>query len=191
MKPPRTKLPSVLPMVFFLLLWALPAGADIYRYVGADGVIYFTNTPTTSQYRIYRKAGESAPTLGELINRYALAYRLEEALVRAVIKAESNFDPRVVSRKGAIGIMQLLPQTAADMRVSDPFNPEENIRGGCRYLRLMLDQFGNDLDLALAAYNAGPGAVRRHNGIPPYMETLNYVGKVKEYLLHYRKNRDT
>jgi len=174
-----------------ILLTIVPAvRADVYRYVDASGVVHFTNTPTNTRYILYLKDSGSKPEFGEIIRRHSTSYRLEEALVKAVIKAESDYNPRAVSRKGAIGMMQLLPSTARDMSVRDPLNPEENIRGGSRYLRLMLDQFDNNIELALAAYNAGPNAVRKHGGIPPYEETQTYVKRVKRYLQHYRQERD-
>jgi len=180
--------------VFMLHALAVPAGADIYKYVDANGVVHFTNTPTSGQYNLYlkeRSAGRSTGGFREIISRCASAYRLEEALVRAVIKAESDYNPRAVSTKGAQGLMQLMPETARLMNVRDPWDAEENVRGGSRYLRLMLDQFNGNLDLAIAAYNAGPNAVRRHNGIPPYAETRTYVDRVKRYLRHYRQGKDS
>jgi soluble lytic murein transglycosylase len=187
-----------------ILLLVLPAAAraDIYKYVDANGVVHFTNTPTSSQYKLYlkeRRASASRtvspaainPVIGPIISRHAATFRLEEALVRAVIKAESGYNPRAVSKKGALGLMQLMPDTARLMKVGDPLDVEENIRGGSRYLRLMLDEFNGDLDLALAAYNAGPNAVRRHGGIPPYEETRTYVKRVKTYMQNYRQGKDT
>lgn len=188
---------------FFLILLATalfglpsPGQSDIYRYVDAKGTVHFTNTPTGSQYSFYRKENgtRTGSTLvaigpkayGDLIRRYSGQFNLEEALVSAVIKAESNFNPRALSSKGAMGIMQLIPETARLLAVRDPYDPEDNIRGGSRYLRMMLDEFSGNVDFALAAYNAGPGAVRRHGGIPPYQETRTYVQKVKEYLQQYR-----
>jgi soluble lytic murein transglycosylase len=166
------------------------ARADIYRYVDSNGVMHFTNTPTHSRYAFYLKESPSREithrNFEDIIERYASANRLEKALVKAVIKAESNYNPRAVSSKGAQGMMQLIPETAREMMVVDPFDPEDNIRGGTRYLRKMLDLFNDNLDLALAAYNAGPGAVRQHGGIPPYTETVNYVRKVKGFLNAYR-----
>ena len=180
-----------------------PLNADIYRSVDANGVTHFTNTPTGGQFSFYRKeignpgsaakgrdAGAGvAHAMTDIIRRYAGMFNLEEALIRAVIKAESNYNPRAVSKKGAMGIMQLIPDTARDMQVENPFNPEENIRGGSRYLRLMLNEFNNDLELAIAAYNAGPGAVRRYGGIPPFAETRTYVERVKQYMSSYRKEK--
>jgi soluble lytic murein transglycosylase-like protein len=113
-------------------------------------------------------------------------YHLPEALIRAVIKAESNFDPRVVSPANAHGLMQLLPVVAERMLVTDIFDPRQNILGGARYLRVLANTFNGDLQLTLAAYNAGAGAVARHAGIPPYAETQNYVAKVLEYYQSYR-----
>ncbi len=167
-----------------------PAAADIYRYVDEHGVMHFTNNPTSSRFTFYRKESGSGSGIGDIISRYARIYRIEEALVRAVIKVESDFNPQAVSSKGALGMMQLIPATAREMEVQNPLDPEENIRGGSRYLRQMLDQFDGNLELALAAYNAGPSAVRRHGGIPPYPETINYVDRVKSYLNDYRRNRN-
>ena len=178
----------VLLLPLFVLGWLSAAHADIYRYVDENGVIHFTNTPTNSRFNLYLKDSGGTPELADIIRRYSSHFRLEEALVKAVIKVESDYNPRAVSSKGALGLMQLLPETARLLKVLDPMNPEENIRGGSRYLREMLDQFNGDLELALAAYNAGPNAVRRHGGIPPYDETRNYVTQVKKYMRHYRQN---
>jgi soluble lytic murein transglycosylase len=159
--------------------------------VDANGVIHFTDRPTHNQFRLYlkEKKKEKSEVL-EIISRYASQFQLEEALVNAVIKVESDYNPSVVSRKGAQGMMQLMPQTARELDVRDPLNPEDNIRGGTRYLRQMLDRF-KDLDLALAAYNAGPSAVTRYGGIPPYEETRNYVIRVKKYLQQYRQDKES
>ena len=175
-----------------LAIFTCPAvgRCDIFRYVDANGVVHFTDTPTTTRYTVYMKENGSRISVSDSIRHCAALYRLEDALVRAVIKVESNYDPTAVSRKGALGLMQLMPETARDMNVKDPMNAGENIRGGSRYLRLMLDHFDDNLDLALAAYNAGPGAVSRHGGIPPYKETRNYVERVKKYLRFYRQNKD-
>ena len=171
-----------------------PADADIYRYVDASGRVHFTDTPTHGRYDMYMK--EETPVKAsnrsylDIIRRHATSYRLEEALVKAVIKVESDYQPRVVSRKGAQGLMQLIPQTAKDLKVSNPFDPYENIRGGSEYLRMMLDLFNNEVELALAAYNSGPSTVKRYGGIPPYDETQKYVKKVKRYLDYYRQVGD-
>lgn len=179
------------------------AGAAIY-ICNEDGVSRFTNMPTSRDCKFYRNEtavrppprkteGAAVPSgpVGEIVSQCASQFNLDEALIHAVIKAESGYNPRAVSNKGAMGIMQLIPSTARDMQVNDPFNPEDNIRGGSRYLRLMLDEFGGNLDLAIAAYNAGPNAVRRHGGIPPYQETRTYVDRVKRFLQSFRDSKDT
>jgi len=205
---PMRAISAILFSVMMLLLSGFsPAMADIYRYVDANGVVHFTNAPqytskpSKKDWSFYRREANSEAVgtgNGALVHSYrdiirqnALAYRLEEALVKAVIKAESNYNPQSLSNKGAQGLMQLIPETARLMKVNDPFNPAENIRGGSNYLRLMLDQFNGNLDLALAAYNAGPNAVQRHGGIPPYTETRQYVQRVRRYLEQYRRSGDT
>ena len=173
---------------------------DIYRYVDPNGVIHFTNIPSGKPYTLYLKEKPKATLkkkgkprdigkIYELVRRYAGLFSLEEELVNAVIKVESDYDPSAVSSKGAQGLMQLIPETARDMEVENPFDMEENIRGGSRYLRLMLDMFAGNLDLALAAYNAGPSAVQRYGGVPPFGETLRYVEKVKEQLFSLRERK--
>lgn len=180
-----------------LLLLVTGAAADIYRYVDADGVVHFTNDPPTKKFKLYRREGAKAQllsvnraipsSLGEIISRNCQKYSLEEGLVHAVIKAESNYNAAAVSNKGALGMMQLMPGTARLLNVDNPLDAEENIRGGTCYLRQMLDEFNGNLDFAIAAYNAGPNAVKRHGGIPPYEETRTYVKKVKQYLSTYRQ----
>lgn len=161
--------------------------ADVYRYVDANGVMHFTDAPTTPRFHLYYSEQEN---LNEVIDYYARRFGLEPALLCAVIKVESDNDPKAVSSKGAMGLMQLIPTTAEELAVMDPLDINENVRGGCQYLKQMLAQFSGDLELALAAYNAGPNAVKRHHGIPPYPETVNYVKKVKHYLELYRSRAE-
>ena len=137
-------------------------------------------------------AAGGTPSLGEpspfdgLIVAAAQRYGLDPAVLKGLIRAESNFDPDVTSPAGAAGLVQLMPSTAASLGVTDRFDPAQSIDGGARYLRQQLDAFGGDLTKALAAYNAGPGAVRRCGGVPPYAETQAYVQKVQAYADEYR-----
>ncbi len=189
-------------------LWALSAspadaGDAVYRYVDARGVMHFTNAPVDPRFQredpvrvdglaISPPRRVRVPTerdYDHLILEVAALHGVEPGLVKAVIAAESNFKPQAVSRVGAQGLMQLMPATAAELGVDRPFGVVENIDGGVRYLRAMLDRFG-DVARALAAYNAGPGAVDRHRGIPPYPETRAYIKRVLEYHRRYQADFD-
>jgi soluble lytic murein transglycosylase-like protein len=121
------------------------------------------------------------------IRRVGQRYQVDPPLIKAVIQAESDFDSRAVSSRGAQGLMQLMPETARELRVDNPFNPRENIDGGTRYLRQMLDNFKGDLTLSLAAYNAGPGLVSRTGGVPQIPETVQYVNKVLKQYKEYKR----
>ncbi len=125
-----------------------------------------------------RRPGLSATDLESTVSRYASRFGLDPSLVHAVIRAESAYDPEAVSVKGAVGLMQLMPETQRDYRVSDPYDPEQNIAAGSAYLKRLLDDFDDTLELALAAYNAGPEAVRRYGGVPPFPETRRYLERV-------------
>jgi hypothetical protein len=177
-----------------VLAGAVPSGAETFQFVGPDGTVHFTNAPSDPRYK--RMAGipkdssgtaegllrvpASVPraSLTETIREAAQRHGVPEELVSAVIRVESGFNVRAVSRKGARGLMQLMPGTAAILGVRDSFDPAENIDGGVRHLRGLLDRYDNNLPFALAAYNAGEGAVNTHGGIPPYAETQAYVARI-------------
>ncbi|OGB94745.1 MAG: hypothetical protein A2Z31_09275 [candidate division NC10 bacterium RBG_16_65_8] len=160
------------------------AHAAVYGYVDAEGTPHFTDAPTKSHFRplpgfgLPPGANLNQGQYAELINAIAADDGVDPALVKAIIRAESNFDQRAVSRKGARGLMQLMPGTAGRYAVGNAFDPAENIRGGVRYLRFLQERFPGQLHLAIAAYNAGENAVSRYNGIPPYAETRQYVARV-------------
>ncbi len=167
-----------------------PAEAQIFAWKDADGNQVFSDRAPTREYRTFAVAGSTLRSTRQATGKYAGRYEgiIDEAaarhsvrpdLVRAVIQVESGFDPRARSPKGAMGLMQLMPATAAEFGVRNPYNPADNVRGGVAYLRSLLNRYGNET-LALAAYNAGPGAVDRHgNAVPPYRETREYVNRVK------------
>jgi hypothetical protein len=180
-----------------LFLMASLCHADIYKYTDAEGVIHLTNVPTEHDVPyvlvmrekrvIFQLKGDIVP-YDDLIAKASERYRIDSALVKAVIKAESNFNHRAVSPVGARGLMQLMPATAATLQVKDSFHPETNIDGGVRYLRYLMNMFNGNLPLVLAAYNAGENAVMRHNNrIPPYPETQTYVKRVLNYFDGYSK----
>jgi soluble lytic murein transglycosylase-like protein len=167
-----------------------PAAAQIYSFIDGSGNEVYTERIPTGSYRTFAVPGSTLrstrPVRASNVNRYdsvideaAARHSVRPDLVRAVIQVESGFDPRARSPKGAMGLMQLMPATAAEFGVRNPYDPNENIRAGVAYLRSLLDRYGNET-LALAAYNAGPGAVDRHgNAVPPYRETREYVNRVK------------
>ncbi len=182
---------KVLSAILLVLGFSAYATADIYKFVDKDGVIHFTNVPVDTRFKALGWEEEFDRYIGgyeAVIQKMAARYGVESSLIKAVIKAESNFDPNAVSRKGAIGLMQLMPATAGDLNVSNPYNPRENIEGGTRYLRYLTKLFDNDLKLIVAAYNAGENAVIRYGrSIPPYKETRDYVKRVTNYLASYRR----
>lgn len=163
------------------------AYGEIYQYIDAKGTISLTNVPSDARYRRVDALSHrlhatiSERELEPMISRFSRQHQLHPALIRAVIKAESDFNPVAVSRAGAVGLMQLMPQTAVRMNVRDMYDPEDNIGGGTKYLRQLLDRFRGNLPLALAAYNAGEHVVDRYNTLPPFNETRQYVRKVLRY----------
>jgi len=153
-------------LVFGVLVLTVVSGYTISGFAGVPGP----------------RPVESAPVTGVKIDAFiataAARYGVSEELIAAIIEAESEFNPRAVSRRGAQGLMQLMPETAATLGVDDPFDPRANIDGGVRHLRALMDRFDNNLPLALAAYNAGEVAVIKHRGVPPYRETQGYVSRI-------------
>jgi soluble lytic murein transglycosylase-like protein len=145
----------------------------------AAEVDQYLDKPQTEQNSPLRH-GFTQKEIDDTINKAADRHAVDPNLVRALVKVESNFNPNAVSRKGAMGLMQLMPQTARQMRLTNPFNPEENIDAGVRHLKDLLDSYGGDVRLSLAAYNAGAGAVARSAGIPHYAETRNYVKRITQ-----------
>ena len=178
----------------FALVVALPVQADIYRYIDENGVMHFTNTPTSSvqNYRIFIKEKPkktrwySSEKYDDLISDASERYGVAFPLLKAIIKAESDFDPNAVSHKGATGLMQIMPQNFDLLGLEDPFDPWQNINAGARYFKQMYDRFKGKLALSLAAYNAGPTAVDRYQTIPPYEETEEYVRRVLKYYYNYK-----
>jgi soluble lytic murein transglycosylase-like protein len=182
----------------------LPAGAHVYSYTDDRGTVNMSNVPTDTHYGLMDLVPIEAPAAvsaappgklppaiadkdqyGRMVDDVARAYGLESALLHAVISVESRYRPKIVSKKGAAGMMQLMPEITRRYGVADPFDPVQNVHGGARYLRDLLRSYNNDKNLALAAYNAGPHAVAKYgNRIPPYRETTSYVPKV---LAFYRK----
>ena len=185
--------------VFILsfLLWPVVSGADIYRYVDGEGVIHYSNTQPDAKFTLYLREGpKAAPRapasalpgaswMTGYVDRFSRANDLPPALVHAIIKAESNGQRNAVSRKGAKGVMQLMPFTSKRLRVADPFDPIENIEGGIKYIKELLVTFEGNLTNTVAAYNAGPAAVRKYGGIPPYQEPRLYVRRVMDLYRQY------
>jgi len=178
-----------------LLAGVKPVRADVYMFKDKQGVLTFTNVPNHTGYkRVLRESGGNytggsaggSTVFDELISSASGRYNIDPDLIRAVIKTESDFNSRARSNKGAMGLMQLMPETARLHNVSDAYDPIENVEGGVRHLRMLMERYQGNLELSLAAYNAGTGAVEKHGGIPPYNETREYVRKVLRFYDGFR-----
>ncbi len=192
---------SLFPMFLCLivLVTAQVSLADIFRYVDHQGVTHFTNKPKHNQFKVYMKdlrqdhrlrtrfsaAVGRQEDFEPIILAASSRYGVDAGLIRAVIHAESGYNVHAVSSAGAGGLMQLMPDTARDLKVVDRFNASQNVDGGVRYLKFLLDTFRGDVHLALAAYNAGLSRVVKYGGIPPYRETRQYVAKVIDLWQRY------
>jgi len=182
--------------VFTIFICIPSARADIYVFKDNSGVRHFTNVPASPKYRLYLKSTPNKyfeSSFGEknsvdpdrydkLILKASILHDVDFSLLKSIIKVESNFDCNAVSQKGAKGLMQIMPENFSFLNIRNPFDPEENIMGGALYFKQMLEKF-NKIELALAAYNAGPNLVDKYNGIPPISETKGYVKKV---MSHYK-----
>ncbi|HZL97414.1 MAG TPA: transglycosylase SLT domain-containing protein [Terriglobales bacterium] len=183
--------------ILSFLLWPVVSGADIYRYMDREGGVHYSNTQPDEKFTLYLREGpKAAPKApasslpGALwmhgyVDRFSRANDLPPALVHAIIKAESNGQRKAISSKGAKGVMQLMPFTSKRLRVNDPFDPIENIEGGIKYIKELLVTFEGNLTNTVAAYNAGPAAVRKYGGVPPYQETRLYVRRVMDLYRQY------
>jgi hypothetical protein len=176
----KTKVCACVCLTLGLWLGVFPVSAEVRVGVGDDGRKVITNENSVQRSRRLSPRLLPIPdvNLEPLIHRHSTAQQLDPKLVQALIQVESGYNHRALSRKGAMGLMQLMPGTASQLGVSDPYDPDQNVRGGTTYLRRMIDRFQGRLEWAVAAYNAGPGAVERYRGIPPYRETRNYVQRV-------------
>ncbi len=183
--------------VLFTLLMLSSAQADLYKKIDQNGHVFFTDKPVGTGYRLvmrtpkkgtiqYKKFQQNRRKLAPLIRQQARKHKVDPALVMAIIHAESAYDQNALSKAGAVGLMQLMPATAKRFGVSNRNDAAQNITGGVRYLRYLLELFKFDIRLALAAYNAGESAVSKYgNKVPPYPETQNYVKKVVAYYQNY------
>jgi soluble lytic murein transglycosylase-like protein len=184
----------IISLIFLVFLYSLStsAAADFYCFTDGEGNTYYTNVPGKGRMKVLLPIKKTIPNsmsspysdtkaYEPIIESASQRFTIDPDLVRAVIKAESNFNRRAVSPKGALGLMQLMPETAREMAVTNPFDPGENIHAGVRYLGELLQLLNRDLPMALAAYNAGPGRVFGRNEIPPIEETRNYVKRVMMY----------
>jgi soluble lytic murein transglycosylase-like protein len=182
---------------------AVPTCADIYRYEDDEGIVHFTDAPTDKRFIIFMRDIKKDKQLRtklklsstanpaeyeQIIKNCSDKYGVSCSLIKAVILAESGYNPNAVSHKGASGLMQLMPGTAKSLKVSNSFDPKDNVEGGVKYLRFLLDTFRGDVSLALAAYNAGLNKVAKFGGIPPYVETRTYVNRVLSYMQSYQAN---
>lgn len=205
-KQTRALTATCLAVLFLQFDASAQAGAKTYMHRGADGTVTFSDFPMRDGAFVrnsYSNATKPASVVNPCrgLSRRALAekgrqldqeflaaaraFGIDASLIKAVARAESCFDPSAVSGAGAKGLMQLMPATARELGVHDIFNSKQNLRGGADYLARMLERYANDTDLALAAYNAGPGNVEKYNGIPPFPETINYIKSVRKFQQQY------
>jgi soluble lytic murein transglycosylase-like protein len=183
-------------VIFMLTAAVSSAHADIYMYIDENGVMHFTNTPTSNQhdYKVYLKEKTAVSGKFYNTNKYdqfisdaSREFGVDSRLLKAMIKAESDFDPRAISKKGAMGLMQIMPENFKMLDLKNPFDPWENIKAGARYFKRLHERFNGKLALSLAAYNAGPTAVDRYKNIPPYQETEEYVRRVLRYYRTFKQ----
>jgi soluble lytic murein transglycosylase len=184
--------------ICYVLILLFSAGivvhADIYRYIDENGVMHFTNTPTSSNqnFKLFLREKPkinprySTKKYDDIIANASQQYGVSFPLLKAIIKAESDFDPQAVSKKGAKGLMQIMPENFKLLGIKDPFDPSQNIHAGARYFKQMYDRFKGKLALSLAAYNAGPTAVEHYKTVPPYDETEEYVRRVLKFYYNYK-----
>jgi len=178
-----------------VMLLSSPSQADIYRFKDSNGVWHFSDTRSDARYHLYMKTKglsgkEYLRKYDGIIQKAARQFGVEITLIKAIIKAESSFNPNAVSKSGAQGLMQLMPATADDMKVRNPFDPEENILGGTRYLSMLLKKFDQDKRLAVAAYNVGPTTVEKHAAVPPIPQTRQFVDRVMRFYSEFEKKVD-
>jgi soluble lytic murein transglycosylase-like protein len=179
----------------YLVFPAWNAHGDIYRFKDENGVWHFTNIPSDPRYRIYIKTSKLKARnyiikYDSIIEKASRQFNVDPRLIKAIIKAESSFEPDAVSESGAQGLMQLMPTTANDMKVSNPLDPEENIFGGTKYLSMLLKRFKHNTRLAVAAYNVGATTVANCNCVPPVPQTRKFVERVMRYYIELKKKRD-
>ncbi len=177
------------------ILLSSPSQADVYRFKDSNGVWHFSDTRSDARYHLYLKSRglsgkQYLKEYDGIIQKAAEQFGVEVTLIKAIIKAESSFNPNAVSKSGAQGLMQLMPDTADDMKVGDPFDPEENILGGTRYLSLLLKRFNRDKRLAVAAYNVGPTTVAKHAAVPPIPQTRQFVDRVMRFYREFEEKFD-
>lgn len=188
----QIRIVGMLIAVLFLFVVVPVVQADIYLFIDSQGVLHFTNAPTSSQYTLYIKERPKPATATKkydgIIQEASNTFGLSFSLLKAMIKVESDFDSRAISKKGALGLMQIMPQNLQAFNIREPYDPKDNIMGGARYFKSLIERFEGKLPLALAAYNAGPTIVDKYRDIPPFKETQDYVKKVMKYFYLYKNS---
>lgn len=204
------KMQTLSKIVLLLMISSLAFAEAIYQYEDKDGTVHFTDTPPdefavreykpkalfvvthkppTRHARYYNMAAKGQ--ISPMIQNLAQHHEMDPFLVEAVVKAESDYDPMAISRVGAQGLMQIMPRTALDLGLENPFDPKENLDAGIRHLKKLMFKYENNLDLALAAYNAGEMSVAKYKGVPPYPETIDYIQKIKKYYSQFSLQSST